>query len=104
MTSQNLTAVTSVPSNCRFECSDINEGLSRYKNSFDVIHLRYVLMGIKDTQDFLAEAYGLLRPGGILLIVDGELMHGEDKKILLQDDIAAPVSKVFGQLSVLTYR
>lgn len=65
------------PPNCHFECDDVNQGLDHYKNHFDVIHLRCVSAGIKDGQAFFYEVYDLLRPGGLLLVVDGNGMHRE---------------------------
>lgn len=79
------------PGNCRFECDDVNQGLEHYKNSQDVVHLRCAGSGIEDGQEFFYELFDILRPGGILLVVDGNYMHGEDRKRLIQDDENAPV-------------
>lgn len=38
-------------------------------------------MGIEDGQAFFYELYDLLRPGGILLVVDGNGVHREDCKM-----------------------
>lgn len=65
--------------NCRFECDDVNFGLSHYKNSFDVVHARCVETGITDYPHFLKDVHQVLRPGGVFLAVSGSSkMLGED--------------------------
>lgn len=60
------------PSNCRFEVCDANKDLDRYPAlSFNVVHMRTVLQGIKDYQALFYQAARMLRPGGVFLIVDG---------------------------------
>lgn len=82
------------PKNCRFECEDVNEGLGHYKNSFDVIHLRCVFHGLKDSQALLYEMFDLLRPGGILLVGDGNFPHNEDCQLLAESqDVNLPGSR-----------
>lgn len=56
--------------------------------------MRCVTHGIADTKAFFEEVYDLLRPGGILLFVEGDFMHGEDCKILTQEDQNAPVGSM----------
>lgn len=70
-----------MPSNCRFECDDVNHGLGHYRNSFDVVHIRCAASGIKDGQALLHDAFDLLRPGGILLVVEGDSAHREECKM-----------------------
>lgn len=84
------TASRDVPPNCRFECGDANDGLSRYKNSFDVIHFRSVTTGILDCQEFFYELYDLLRPGGVLLVIEGNSMHFEDCPMVIRVQNVAP--------------
>lgn len=65
--------------NCRFECDDVNFGLSHYKNSFDVVHARCVDTGIADYPHFLKDVHQVLRPGGVFLSVSGSSkMLGKD--------------------------
>lgn len=36
----NSACARTAPPNVRFECDDVNLGLSHYKNQFDVVHMR----------------------------------------------------------------
>lgn len=83
------------PFNCRFECDDANHDLSHYKECFDVVHMRMVSVGIEDALAFFHRLPDLLRPGGILLVIDGNSIHGENRTWLVQDDVNAPVRVVF---------
>ncbi|RDX56492.1 S-adenosyl-L-methionine-dependent methyltransferase [Lentinus brumalis] len=62
-----------LPPNCRFEIDDANLGFSHYRESFDVIHARSVSAGIRDFPQFLEELAQALRPGGVVLLGDGEM-------------------------------
>ncbi|KIO32956.1 hypothetical protein M407DRAFT_91008 [Tulasnella calospora MUT 4182] len=67
--------VSPPPDNTRFECDDANHGLSQYfPESFDVVHSRCITMGITDYRSLLGEAYNILRPGGVLLTVDCDMI------------------------------
>ncbi|KAG9048514.1 hypothetical protein FS837_012704 [Tulasnella sp. UAMH 9824] len=55
------------PSNCRFECDDVNLGLLHYKGRFDIVHASCVVMGITDCRKFMDEVAEILRPGGVFL-------------------------------------
>ncbi|KAG8908667.1 hypothetical protein FRC01_007314, partial [Tulasnella sp. 417] len=74
--------VSPPPDNTRFECDDANHGLSQYfPESFDVVHSRCITMGITDYQSLLREAYNVLRPGGVLLTVDCDMiMYNENQE------------------------
>lgn len=75
-----------VTANCRFVCDDANKGLGQYKDSFDLVHVRCPASGIKDGFAFHHELPDVLRPGGILLVVLADYIHGEDLKIITQED------------------
>ncbi|KIO32955.1 hypothetical protein M407DRAFT_90994 [Tulasnella calospora MUT 4182] len=67
--------VSQPPSNTRFECDDANHGLSQYfPESFDVVHSRCITIGITDYRSLLEQAYNVLRPGGVLLTVDCDML------------------------------
>ncbi|TDL18966.1 S-adenosyl-L-methionine-dependent methyltransferase [Rickenella mellea] len=61
-----------LPPNARLEIDDFNLGLSHYYDSFDVVHARGVSIGVADFRQFVHEAAKCLKPGGILLIADGD--------------------------------
>ncbi|KAG9027522.1 hypothetical protein FS837_004247, partial [Tulasnella sp. UAMH 9824] len=59
------------PSNCRFEICDANEGLDRYPSgSFNVVHIRLMLQGVKDYHKLFDQIHRMLRPGGVLLVLE----------------------------------
>jgi len=77
------------PGNCRFECDDVNLGLAHYYNSFDVVHFRCAGTGVTKYRQFIDEAALVLRPGGVFLVVDGDMQLYDDKfeKISAEDDV-----------------
>ncbi|KAG8833991.1 hypothetical protein FRC17_009717 [Serendipita sp. 399] len=62
----------SLPSNCRFEVDDINNGLSHFYDSFDLVHARLIASGLRDFRKSKAEIEKCLRPGGIMIWMDGD--------------------------------
>ena len=52
--------------------SALDTGLPR--NSFDVVYCRFLLLHLTDPQACLREMREVLKPGGIILIEDGNLM------------------------------
>lgn len=86
----------SIPANCRFEVDDVNNGLADYKEAFDVVHVRCVCTGIADYRAFLKDvAYEVLRPGGILLILEGDpRMYDQDLNPLTAENEDEPVSLI----------
>ncbi|KAG8953838.1 hypothetical protein FRC04_001468 [Tulasnella sp. 424] len=73
------------PPNTRFECDDANHGLTQYfPESFDVVHCRCITIGIANYHDLLKHAYNVLRPGGVLLTVDCDmLVYNENQEPIL---------------------
>ncbi|KAG9048510.1 hypothetical protein FS837_012700 [Tulasnella sp. UAMH 9824] len=67
------------PPNCRFECDDVNLGITHYKNCFDVIHMSCITPGIENYRKLMDEAAECLRPGGVYLTVEGDMnVHDEN--------------------------
>ena len=62
----------SLPPNCRFEIGDISLGLSHLHGKFDVVFARLIAMGLKDFRKSLSDATACLKPGGILIWIDGD--------------------------------
>jgi SAM-dependent methyltransferase len=52
---------------------DVNLSLAHYSNCFDVVHARLVDAGIANHAKFVNEAARILRPGGVILLVQGYL-------------------------------
>ncbi|KAJ2931107.1 hypothetical protein H1R20_g5984, partial [Candolleomyces eurysporus] len=48
------------------EIDDINYGLSHFYDSFDVVHVRLLAMGIHDYREMVHEISRVLRPGGLV--------------------------------------
>ncbi|KAF8610155.1 S-adenosyl-L-methionine-dependent methyltransferase [Ceratobasidium sp. AG-I] len=61
------------PPNCRFEMDDFNLGLAHYHGMFDVVHARSCGHGVANFEDFINDMGLCLRPGGVILIVEGDL-------------------------------
>ncbi|CCM00019.1 uncharacterized protein FIBRA_02045 [Fibroporia radiculosa] len=89
-----------LPANCRFEIDDANLGFSHYQDSFDVVHARAVSAGIRDFPQLLEELARSLRPGGVILLGDGEQqLYDEHKRPMPLGDPDSPefswIHKVF---------
>ncbi|KLO11866.1 S-adenosyl-L-methionine-dependent methyltransferase [Schizopora paradoxa] len=61
------------PPNCRFEFDDFTLGLQHYYESFDVVHSRTVASGVKDFAWLVREAAKCVRPGGVLIMIEGNM-------------------------------
>jgi len=59
-----------VPQNVRFEVDDVNNDLSHFHGSFDLVHMRMVQMGILDMSTLIRRLQRCLVPGGMLIIID----------------------------------
>ncbi|SPO07360.1 related to methyltransferase [Cephalotrichum gorgonifer] len=57
---------TWVPPNLKFEIEDCTQAWTFPPNSFDFIHIRYLVGSIPDWTAFFKEAYSALEPGGYL--------------------------------------
>ncbi|RXK38727.1 hypothetical protein M231_04037 [Tremella mesenterica] len=61
-----------LPDNVQFTVEDASAGLSFPDGSFDVVTSRFIMAGIRNWTSFIAETVRLLRPGGLLYIIDAE--------------------------------
>ncbi|KAF7363498.1 Secondary metabolism regulator LAE1 [Mycena sanguinolenta] len=70
-----------VPERCRFEIWDINMRDMPYADGcFDMIHARAVLTGIRDYPHFIRQIGRILRPGGLVLLIEPGLMQYANNK------------------------
>lgn len=78
--------VANFPPNLQMEISDINDGLTHCFQSYDLVHMRFVLSGITNFENTLRDLQLCLKPGGVLLIVGGdvELEDAFDHKVPLK--------------------
>ncbi|KAI5817857.1 S-adenosyl-L-methionine-dependent methyltransferase [Pyronema omphalodes] len=53
-----------VPPNCKFEIDDAEQEWTYASNSFDLIHMRNLIQGIRDWDKVLKDAYRCTKPGG----------------------------------------
>ncbi|PFH54301.1 hypothetical protein AMATHDRAFT_135556 [Amanita thiersii Skay4041] len=64
----------SVPPNCTFELCDLDQSNIPYPdNHFDLVHARSMHTGIRDYPRFLQEIVRILRPGGVILLIEPNL-------------------------------
>ncbi|KAG8798943.1 hypothetical protein FRC16_006183, partial [Serendipita sp. 398] len=84
----------SFPPNLSFEIDDVNLGLTHFQDSFDLVHMRCVMGGIKDLRKTLEEMQTCVKPGGILIVIDGDLRLYKDLNTIY------PLAKVPGDQDV----
>ncbi|KAL1762531.1 S-adenosyl-L-methionine-dependent methyltransferase [Schizophyllum commune] len=61
---------TTMPPNCRSEVDDVNLGLEHFYGDFNVVHARLISSGIKDYHGLIEHISRVLRPGGLLDIME----------------------------------
>ncbi|CCA71910.1 hypothetical protein PIIN_05845 [Serendipita indica DSM 11827] len=61
-----------IPPNCRFELDDVNNSLTHYHDLFSVVHARFIGAGLRDHKKCKEEIERCLKPGGIVLWMDGD--------------------------------
>ncbi|VDB83046.1 unnamed protein product [Peniophora sp. CBMAI 1063] len=75
-----------VPANCTFELCDLDTFCLPYEsNSFDVVHARNIIAGISNYPHFVHELTRILRPGGVLLLIEFDLRPIADGNIVTKD-------------------
>ncbi|KIM34404.1 hypothetical protein M408DRAFT_325809 [Serendipita vermifera MAFF 305830] len=75
-----VNASRTTPPNCRFEFDDINLGLSHFHGQFNLVHSRMIVNGLANYVSFLDDVVACLKPGGIVIMVEGDIRpYHEDK-------------------------
>lgn len=59
--------------NVQFEVYDIYNGIMAPDSTFDVVHLRYAMMHLKNPKALIVEIHRVLKPGGLFLFSESEL-------------------------------
>ncbi|PVF93103.1 hypothetical protein CPB86DRAFT_790500 [Serendipita vermifera] len=67
------------PENVRFQVHDINRGMSQFHGQYDMIQMRCVMGGIIDIESTVKEVLLSLKPGGLLMIIDGDRFVDVDR-------------------------
>ncbi|KAF5359987.1 hypothetical protein D9758_007582 [Tetrapyrgos nigripes] len=71
------------PENFRFVQGDISLGLPQFAGKVDVIHCRCVAQHVKDPQGLVNTLASCLRPGGVLLLLDGDwTVYDKNKQVV----------------------
>ncbi|KZV87388.1 S-adenosyl-L-methionine-dependent methyltransferase [Exidia glandulosa HHB12029] len=73
-----------IPQNCTFETGDITRGLSRYYNSFDLVHCRCMTGAVREYPVLVRELWKCLRPGGMVVTGEGDLQVYNEQKVLAE--------------------
>ncbi|CAE6425048.1 unnamed protein product [Rhizoctonia solani] len=55
-----------------YEVYDLYNGIAEGDETFDVVHLRYAMLKIKDLAELILEVHRVLRPGGLFLYCEFE--------------------------------
>ncbi|KAH7107685.1 S-adenosyl-L-methionine-dependent methyltransferase [Auriculariales sp. MPI-PUGE-AT-0066] len=75
-------APLNVPNNCFFESHNISHGLARYYARFDLVHCRCVAGVVPNHNVLVDELVKCLRPGGLIILGEGDLRVYTEHKIL----------------------
>ncbi|KAG8715887.1 hypothetical protein FRC08_010062 [Ceratobasidium sp. 394] len=82
-----------------FEVRDINQDMSEYYGKLDMIQVRSVITGIADYPTFLETVWRCLKPGGILMLLDGFVpLYDEDFNPSMSTAFAKLCSKVTSKM------
>jgi len=82
------------PPNLQFEIDDVNHGIPHFYDQFDLVHARCVMVGITDSEKTMRELQLCLKPGGLLILING------DKNIYDEQKIKVKMAKIEGDEDV----
>jgi ubiquinone/menaquinone biosynthesis C-methylase UbiE len=70
-----------LPPNLRYEIHDINKGLRKYYNKFDVVQVRCVLFAIHDFKKALKNIQLCVKPGGLVIHIEADIDYRVEDRI-----------------------
>ncbi|KAF4332694.1 s-adenosylmethionine-dependent methyltransferase [Fusarium beomiforme] len=79
-----------VPPNCKFELDDASQEWTFPDNTFDYIHIRYMIGCFKDWPNLYRECFRCLKPGGWL-------EHMDCSTLVKSDDGSVPADSVWAE-------
>ncbi|KAH6988678.1 S-adenosyl-L-methionine-dependent methyltransferase [Ilyonectria destructans] len=91
-----------VPPNCKFELDDASQEWTFPDNTFDYIHIRYLLGCFKDWTTLYKECFRCLKPGGWLEHLDCSTLVQSDDGSLPADSVWAEWREAFASISEKT--
>ncbi|KAG9099987.1 hypothetical protein FS749_016556 [Ceratobasidium sp. UAMH 11750] len=59
--------------NVEFQVYDLYNGIATPDETFDVVHMRFTMMQLRNPEDVIRDIYRVLKPGGLFLFCDAEL-------------------------------
>ncbi|THV06547.1 S-adenosyl-L-methionine-dependent methyltransferase [Dendrothele bispora CBS 962.96] len=78
-----------MPSNLRSEVDDINLGLEHFYGDFNVVHARLISTGIKDYEGLINHIAFVLRPGGLIDLMEYDFHVYDENHRRVQVDTSA---------------
>ncbi|KAG9094457.1 hypothetical protein FRC06_010791 [Ceratobasidium sp. 370] len=79
-----------VAPNVRFETRDVTKGMVEYDGRFDMVHTRSISNGINDYPTYLAMMSQMLKPGGILMLMEGYIQIYDEGLNVMQPTSGIP--------------
>jgi len=92
------------PPNCKFELDDASLDWTFADNSFDFIHIRYLLGSIDDWSKLYRQAFRCLKPGGWIEHTDCSVQIQADDGSLPKDNIYNQWNSFFVEAGTITGR
>ncbi|KAG8721382.1 hypothetical protein FRC08_013543 [Ceratobasidium sp. 394] len=59
--------------NVEFQVYDLYNGIATPDETFDVVHMRFTMMQLRNPEDFIRDIHRVLKPGGLFLFRDAEI-------------------------------
>ncbi|KAG9099988.1 hypothetical protein FS749_016557 [Ceratobasidium sp. UAMH 11750] len=70
----NVPLTTHIPRpNVDFQVYDLYNGIAAPDETFDVAHMRFTMMQLRNPEDFIRDIHRVLKPGGLFLFRDAEI-------------------------------